>query len=410
MADTKTLNEIILLKTKENNTEEVIKLLSSYKFSDYVTSFVIIEASIHGNLEIIKKAVSYCNSKIKFYHSPIYQLISNNFYRFFVESLVFDGISATIDNYQKAVSNAFEFGHLDLVKFFIEKNFTDFYENAFQFVELAASNNHIEILQFLVDKNIDISSKKCQAIIAACNYEKIEAVKFLIDCGAYIQGDSILVSTSKNNFELTKLLLKSGSREIAININEALKISSSQNFDKISILLSSFGAKENVTKKESVISKIDKFINENSLNKEASENLDDFLKKLHSSLNKIEEIFEYPLEIVQNIICRYNSSFKTAVFDKETEAVLLKYLGDGSGGFELQLGESEFRKQLSSGSSNSNENPKALSLATKSEEPKPKIYQKFLYFLAGDCCDDYCEYINDDHSALFGETGDYNYD
>ena len=114
-------------------------------------------ASISGHLELVKYLVEKCGTDIR-----------------------------ANDDY--AVKWASENGHLEMVKYLVEKCGADVRSDNDCAVRWASGNGHLEVVKYLVEKcGVDVRVIDNQAVRWASGYGHLEVVKYLVEkCGAVL--------------------------------------------------------------------------------------------------------------------------------------------------------------------------------------------------------------------------------
>ena len=107
---------------------------------------------------------------------------------------------------------ASENGHLDVVKFFVEKKAYVHADYDFS-LRSASANRHFEVVKFLVEKGADIHADDDYPLRSASENGHLEVAKFLVDKGAdvHARNDYALRKASKNgHLEVVKFLVEKG--------------------------------------------------------------------------------------------------------------------------------------------------------------------------------------------------------
>ena len=93
------------------------------------------------------------------------------------------GVNIHLD-YDYALYYSVHHGHLEVVKYLVEKN-----ANMRYILRIAAENGHLEVVKFLVDVGADIHENNDYAVRRAAWNGRLEVVKLLVDKGADIRAD-----------------------------------------------------------------------------------------------------------------------------------------------------------------------------------------------------------------------------
>src|SRR6185436_15296859 len=101
-------------------------------------------------------------------------------------------------------------GHLEVVKYLIEKHNADIHADNDAALWLSARDGHLEIVKYLVEKhNADIHADNDAALWLSAENGHLEVVKYLVSKGADVHADNeyaLWLSASKGHLEVVKYL------------------------------------------------------------------------------------------------------------------------------------------------------------------------------------------------------------
>jgi ankyrin repeat protein len=89
-------------------------------------------------------------------------------------------------NYDLAVRRASVYGHLEVVKYLVEKG-ADFRYNENDAVRCASMFGHLEVVKYLIEMGADFRACDNQAVRWASENGHLEVIKYLIEKGADAQ-------------------------------------------------------------------------------------------------------------------------------------------------------------------------------------------------------------------------------
>ncbi|BCS83632.1 ankyrin containing protein [Cotonvirus japonicus] len=174
--------------------KKFFSLINHYKFSKNVIEFAIRQ----GNLNILKYILELKHKK---------------------DTLVGDKRFTCI-GLQKCLNSSCEFGHLEVVRFLVEKG-ADIQADDNLAVRWASRKGHLEVVRFLVKNGANIQADDNLAIKWASLYGHLEVVRFLVEKGANIQADDNLAikwASFNGHLEVVKFLVEHGA-DIQANNN-----------------------------------------------------------------------------------------------------------------------------------------------------------------------------------------------
>jgi len=124
-------------------------------------------------------------------------------------------IQKNVEIPNSAVSDVAENGHLDIVKYLVEKKGANISVDA---VSHAAINGHLDIVKYLVEKGAKISD---DAVEYAARSGNLALVKYFVEKGANISDDAISYAAKNGHLDIVKYLVENGAKIIDIDINLA---------------------------------------------------------------------------------------------------------------------------------------------------------------------------------------------
>ncbi|BCS82768.1 putative ankyrin repeat protein [Cotonvirus japonicus] len=166
--------------------KKFFSLINHCKFNKNVIKFAIKQ----GNLDVLKYILKLKRKK---------------------DILVSNKIFSCIE-LQKCLNLSCRFGHLEVVKFLVERG-ADIQECNNCAVQWASRKGHLEVVKLLVEKGADIQECNNCAVQWASRRGHLEVVKFLVDKGANIHaGDNTAIQlASQNGLEVVKFSANKGS-------------------------------------------------------------------------------------------------------------------------------------------------------------------------------------------------------
>ncbi len=176
------------------------------------------QAAYSGNLNVLKYLIDK-NGKVTTF-VVIMGIKSNKSYIIdylltFYEDINFDDVFVT----------AAQMGNLKLVIFLLEnKNIDITYQN-YLAICVAADNNQIEIVKYLIEKGIDINIDNCYILRTACHEGYMELIKYAVEQGSDIHilnEYALLCSVDNNQADVVKYLLELGA-DIHVKNNYVLR-------------------------------------------------------------------------------------------------------------------------------------------------------------------------------------------
>ena len=231
-----------LLVAMKHENVKVIKYLRQCNLDDHDYDIAIRQAVEHNQLEIIKCLLDDADSSSsgtgrerysgaaahtdsssseptclsnkryqKNYMKYVLWLASNNGHLDIVKFLISKNV---FDNFaiSEALSGAVQTGKLEVMKCLIENGADVNNDGGFPLCT-AASHNQLEAVELLIKHNVVINCNRRGPLINAALSGHIEMIKLLIDNGADINRDSENVLTnacSFGHFEIVKLLIEKG--------------------------------------------------------------------------------------------------------------------------------------------------------------------------------------------------------
>ena len=96
----------------------------------------------------------------------------------------------TIDiDFSRAFFNSAYYGHLDVVKYFVEKG-ADIHANAEEALRWSAREGHLDVVKYLTEQGADIHAHSEEALQWSAEHGYLSVVKYLIEKGANVHANS----------------------------------------------------------------------------------------------------------------------------------------------------------------------------------------------------------------------------
>ncbi|AUV59009.1 ankyrin repeat protein [Bandra megavirus] len=210
-------NEILVEIIKYTDTPDIF--LTNTKFLNLVflikPKINIIKYCIQKDyLEIISSLYKIKSNKI-FYNIVFGKMTNKKCYR---ESCIYNKIN--IINYFEIYHSytkyedpfyyllvVCEYGHLNLVKYFINKG-ADFRKHKYCAMRLAAKNGHLDLVKYFVEKGANITAKNNYVLKKASKYGHIHIIQYLY-MHIYLHSDdnyAYRIATKYNHLDIIKYL------------------------------------------------------------------------------------------------------------------------------------------------------------------------------------------------------------
>jgi len=181
-----------------------------------------------------------------------------------VEHLVTEGADINLvqgPEYHSAFKLAVKSGHLDIVKYFVSKGANlneygeDFYPNSaccyghlnileyfislnysvkYEFLISAVNNGHLDVVKFLLERGFDVHTNSDEILNFACFNGNAQLVKYLVELGLLVNDNHMKIACEWDHLDLVKYFLSLGGElEIELAYELAYLYASSSKSEKV---------------------------------------------------------------------------------------------------------------------------------------------------------------------------------
>jgi ankyrin repeat protein len=127
---------------------------------------------------------------------------------------------------------------LEIIKYLVEKNI-NIRSNNDEALIISARNGHLEVVKYLIEEGSDIHAKNNRALCWSANNGYVEVVKYLVEQGADINvnnGEALRLSVYHGHLEVVKYLIENGANIHVFN-DYILKLSAKKYLEIIRYLI-----------------------------------------------------------------------------------------------------------------------------------------------------------------------------
>ena len=231
-ADPTAQDKEAIKKAAQNGHLEVVKFLLEKDnslldvYEDVESDYSITRAIKHGNLKVVKFLLSQTDDDFFkrdciFWASEYGQL---EILEFAIKEYKID-----INSLYHSLFAAAENGHLNVVKFFIDRGanpLAKIFAGANDILIYTAGNGHLNVVEYLLEKGADPTAQKNEAIIKAAGEGHLDVVKILLEKGADPTAqdkEAIKKAEQNGHHEVVKILLQSQKVDASETLKKAFR-------------------------------------------------------------------------------------------------------------------------------------------------------------------------------------------